>query len=227
MVQTGRTALAALERGDGARTGARDSALAAAVDAAFQTGGALARAQPGYTVRTGQREMALAVADAMVRTEALVAEAGTGTGKTFAYLVPALLSGGRVLISSATRTLQDQLYRRDLPRLREALAHGLTTALLKGRSNYVCRHHLRRTLQEGRFERREDIVVLRRIERFAATSASGDRSEAPGIAEDAPAWSRATSTRENCLGQDCPDLAECFVFKARQAAQQADVVVVN
>ncbi len=227
MVQTGRTALAALERGDGARTGARDSVLAAAVDAAFQAGGALARAQPGYTVRTGQREMALAVADAIVRTEALVAEAGTGTGKTFAYLVPALLSGGRVLISSATRTLQDQLYRRDLPRLREALAHGLTTALLKGRSNYVCRHHLRRNLQEGRFERREDIVVLRRIERFAATSASGDRSEAPGIAEDAPAWSRATSTRENCLGQDCPDLAECFVFKARQAAQQADVVVVN
>ena len=160
-------------------------------------------------------------------TDALVAEAGTGTGKTFAYLVPALLSGGRVLISTGTRTLQDQLYHRDLPRVRAALGVGVTMALLKGRSNYVCRHHLRRNLEEGRFERREDIAVLRRIERFAAISASGDRGEAPGIAEDAPAWARATSTRENCLGQDCPELADCFVFKARQAAQQADIVVVN
>ncbi|MBX3612144.1 MAG: ATP-dependent DNA helicase [Burkholderiaceae bacterium] len=226
--------------------------LDAAVAAAFAPDGPLARSQPGFVVRAGQREMALAVAAAIASASAparagaaaaaaggdggapsdapggtLVAEAGTGTGKTFAYLVPALLSGGRVLVSTGTRTLQDQLYHRDLPRVREALGVGTTMALLKGRSNYVCRHHLRRNLEEGRFERREDIAVLRRIERFAAISASGDRSEAPGIAEDAPAWARATSTRENCLGQDCPDLADCFVFRARQAAQQADVVVVN
>src|SRR5690606_21351342 len=194
--------------------------LDAAVDAAFQASGPLARAQPGYVARVGQREMALAVARAIAcaglpgdaadpdANATLVAEAGTGTGKTFAYLVPALLSGGRVLISTGTRNLQDQLYHRDLPRVRDALGVGVTTALLKGRSNYVCRHHLRRNLEEGRFERREDIAVLRRIERFAAISGSGDRSEAPGIAEDAPAWARATSTRENCLGQDCPQLAE-------------------
>jgi ATP-dependent DNA helicase DinG len=226
--------------------------LDAAVAAAFAPDGPLARSQPGFVVRSGQREMALAVAAAIASASApacagaaaaaaagdggacadapggtLVAEAGTGTGKTFAYLVPALLSGGRVLISTGTRTLQDQLFHRDLPRVREALGVGASMALLKGRSNYVCRHHLRRNLEEGRFERREDIAVLRRIERFAAISASGDRGEAPGIAEDAPAWARATSTRENCLGQDCPDLADCFVFRARQAAQQADVVVVN
>jgi len=218
----------------------RDSAAAARLDAAvaaaFLPDGPLARAQPGFVFRTGQREMATAVAAAIAAAggdggkdipSTLVAEAGTGTGKTFAYLVPALLCGGRVLLSTGTRTLQDQLFHRDLPRVREALGVGATMALLKGRSNYVCRHHLRRNLAEGRFERREDIAVLRRIERFAAISASGDRSEAPGIAEDAPAWARATSTRENCLGQDCPDLADCFVFKARQAAQQADIVVVN
>ncbi len=210
----------------------RDSAAAARLDAAvaaaFAPEGPLARVQPGFVAREGQREMALAVAGAIVRPdEPLVAEAGTGTGKTFAYLVPALLSGGKVLISTGTRTLQDQLYHRDLPRVRDALGTGTTTALLKGRANYVCRHHLKRNLEEGRFERREDAAVLRRIERFAAISSSGDRSEAPGIAEDAPAWSRATSTRENCLGQDCPELGDCFVFKARQAAQQADVVVVN
>ena len=195
--------------------------------AVFDADGALGRAIAGYRPRRQQIEMAQAIAQAMRDNSSLVAEAGTGTGKTFAYLVPALLSGGRVLISTGTRTLQDQLFHRDLPRVREALGVGASMALLKGRSNYVCRHHLRRNLEEGRFERREDIAVLRRIERFAAISASGDRGEAPGIAEDAPAWARATSTRENCLGQDCPDLADCFVFRARQAAQQADVVVVN
>ncbi len=189
--------------------------------------GAIARAQPGYARRDGQSELALAVGQAIVERAALVAEAGTGTGKTFAYLVPALLSGGLVVISTGTRTLQDQLYRRDLPRVGEALRLNIRAAVLKGRSNYVCRYHLRRNLEEGRFDRREDITVLRRIDRFAAVSVSGDRSEAPGIAEDAPAWSKATSTRDNCLGQDCPDYRSCFVFQARQAAQSADVIVVN
>ncbi|NLD69794.1 MAG: ATP-dependent DNA helicase [Limnobacter sp.] len=197
------------------------------VASAFDADGVLARAQPGFAERSGQRAMALAVADAIASGEALVAEAGTGTGKTFAYLVPALLSGARVLVSTGTRTLQDQLFRRDLPAVRQAFGLGARLALLKGRANYVCRHHLRRNLEEGRFERRDDIAQLRRIERFAALSRTGDRSEAPGIAEDAPIWAKATSTRENCLGQDCPDLADCFVFRARQAAQQADIVVVN
>lgn len=203
------------------------SRLAEAVDAALDADGPIAGATPGYAPRAAQREMALAVAQAIDSAQPLVVEAGTGVGKTYAYLVPVLLSGARVLVSTGTKTLQDQLFRRDLPRVRQALASGATVALLKGRGNYVCRHHLRRNLAEGRFERREDIAVLRRIERFAAVSATGDRSEAPGIAEDAPAWALATSTRENCLGQDCPDLADCFVFRARQAAQAADVVVVN
>jgi ATP-dependent DNA helicase DinG len=194
---------------------------------AFDSEGPLAAAHPGFVARAGQREMAVAVAEAIERGEALVAEAGTGTGKTFAYLVPALLAGGRVLVSTGTRTLQDQLFRRDLPLVRAALRSGARVALLKGRSNYVCHHHLRRHLEDGRFERRDEGATLRRIERFAAISASGDRSEAPGIAEDSPAWAKATSTRENCLGQDCADIDRCFVFRARQAAQQADVVVVN
>jgi ATP-dependent DNA helicase DinG len=194
---------------------------------AFQAEGPLAASLPGFIAREGQIAMAAAVAEAIERDEALVAEAGTGTGKTFAYLVPALLAGGRVLISTGTRTLQDQLFRRDLPLVRAAMRSGARVALLKGRSNYVCHHHLRRHLEEGRFERRDEAATLRRIERFAAISASGDRSEAPGIAEDAPAWAKATSTRENCLGQDCPDIDRCFVFRARQAAQQADIVVVN
>jgi len=203
------------------------SHLAERVASAFAAEGALARAHPGFAAREGQRAMAIAVGEAIESGEALVAEAGTGTGKTFAYLVPALLCGGRVIVSTGTRTLQDQLYRRDLPAVRQALGSGLRVALLKGRANYVCHHHLRRSLADGRFERREDAALLRRIERFASISQTGDRSEVPGIAEDAPIWARATSTRENCLGQDCPDLAGCFVFRARQAAQQAEVVVVN
>ncbi len=203
------------------------SAFVERVASAFDAGGPIAVAHRGFSERAGQRRMALAVAEAIERGEALVAEAGTGTGKTFAYLVPALLSGGRVLVSTGTRTLQDQLFRRDLPAVRDALGVKPSIALLKGRSNYVCKHHLRRHLAEGRFERREEAALLRRIERFAAVSSSGDRSEAQGIPEDSPIWAKATSTRENCLGQDCPDLAGCFVFRARQAAQHADVVVVN
>ncbi|MGE3860862.1 MAG: ATP-dependent DNA helicase [Burkholderiaceae bacterium] len=203
------------------------SDLQGSVAAAFAAGGPLAAAQPGYAERSGQRELASAVAGAIEHASTLVAEAGTGTGKTFAYLVPVLLSGGKVLISTGTKTLQDQLFSRDLPRVKQALGLNASVALLKGRANYVCRHHLRRNLEDGRFERREDIAVLRRIERFAAISQTGDRAQAPGIAEESPVWAKATSTRENCLGQDCPDLAGCFVFKARQAAQQADIVVVN
>ncbi len=188
--------------------------------------GPLAR-RSGYTARQSQQDMALAIAECIEDRAALVAEAGTGTGKTFAYLVPALLSGARTLISTGTRHLQDQLVARDLPVLAAALGVTAQVAVLKGRANYVCHHHLERNLLEGRFERREDAAMLRRIERFAAISASGDRAEAAGIPEDAPAWARAVSTRDNCLGQECPRFDDCFLMRARRRAMQADVVVVN
>lgn len=204
-----------------------EGGLRAAAERTLSAGGPFARLGPGYRERDGQRAMAGAVADAIERRGTLVAEAGTGIGKTWAYLVPALLDGQRLLVSTATRQLQDQLASKDLPEVAAALGVAPEVAVLKGRSNYVCHHHLRRALADGRFERREDIAVLRRIERFAAISESGERAAVPGVAEDAPAWALATSTRENCLGQECDDHARCFVFRARQRAQQADVVVVN
>ncbi|MBU6270846.1 MAG: ATP-dependent DNA helicase [Betaproteobacteria bacterium] len=182
---------------------------------------------PDYRVREGQLALTGAIAEAISTQGALIAEAGTGTGKTFAYLTPALLSGGRVVISTGTRNLQDQLFERDLPEVVRALGVHAECAVLKGRANYVCRYHLRRNLADGRFARREDVIDLRRIDRYAGVARTGDRAGAPDVSEDAPAWALATSTRENCLGQECPDLGECFVIKARQAAQRADVVVVN
>lgn len=204
-----------------------DASLASAVVAALSGEGPIAREHPGYVVRDGQLALAQAVARAIDGHSRLVVEAGTGTGKTFSYLVPALLSGAKVLISTGTRTLQDQLFSRDLPELARALGVRIETALLKGRANYVCWHHLQRNLADGRFARREDIAQLHRIQRFAVVSPTGDRSDFPGVPEEAPAWSMATSTRENCLGQECPEFSRCFVFKARQAAQRADLVVVN
>lgn len=204
-----------------------DGDLAQACAHALGDAGPFAAGIEGYRVRPGQIELATAIARAIEERSALVAEAGTGTGKTFAYLTPALLSGGRVIVSTGTRTLQDQLFERDLPAVMRALGVRAECALLKGRANYVCRYHLRRNLLEGRFARREDIVTLRRIDRYASVSRTGDRSGAPDVGEDAPAWNLATSTRENCLGQECPDHGECFVNQARQAAQRAEVVVVN
>jgi ATP-dependent DNA helicase DinG len=158
----------------------------------------------------------------------LIAEAGTGTGKTFAYLVPALLAGGKVIISTGTKTLQDQLFDRDLPAVREALASGASAALLKGRANYVCLYRLRRAgADEARYVTRDEGAQLRRIERFAAVSTTGDRADLADVPEDAPVWVHATSTRENCLGQECPDYRDCFVMRARRNALAADVVVVN
>jgi ATP-dependent DNA helicase DinG len=195
--------------------------------AIFGAAGALAKCITGYRVRSQQIEMAEEVARAISDCATLVCEAGTGTGKTFAYLVPALLSGGKVIISSGTKTLQDQLYLRDLPLVREALKVSLTTALLKGRGNYVCHHHLERNLGEARLGAREDAAHLQRITRFARTSVRGDRSELADVPEDAPAWAFATSTRENCLGSKCGSYDRCFVMAARREALAADVVVVN
>ncbi|QID17743.1 ATP-dependent DNA helicase [Nitrogeniibacter mangrovi] len=193
----------------------------------FAPDGALADAVPGFAPRAQQQEMAERIEATIKANGVLIAEAGTGTGKTFAYLVPALMSGGKVLISTGTKTLQDQLYRRDLPTVRAALKLPLSTALLKGRANYVCHYHLARNASEGRFRSPQEVAHLRKIVRFAEITGTGDKAECHDVPEDSPAWIAATSTRDNCLGQDCPNVKECFILRARRAAMDADVVVVN
>lgn len=193
----------------------------------FATDGPLSAAIPGFRARPQQIEMAQRIAEAIKGNRILVAEAGTGTGKTFAYLVPALLAGGKVIISTGTKTLQDQLFNRDLPTVRAALKVPVSIALLKGRANYVCPYHLARNERDGRFLTAQDAADLRAISRFAKITASGDKAECTEVREDSAAWIAATSTRDNCLGQDCPDVKECFVMQARRAAMEADVVVVN
>lgn len=171
--------------------------------------------------------MARAVAEAIRDNAILIAEAGTGTGKTFAYLVPALLKGGKVVVSTGTKNLQDQLFQKDLPRVREALQVPVMVALLKGRANYVCHYHLALAQSNGLFKTREDVRHLAKIAAYARVSDSGDKSGLADVPENAPIWMHVTSTRDNCLGQECPRHAECFVLKARKAALEADVVVVN
>jgi len=194
---------------------------------ALAESGALAQAIAGFAVRPAQSRMAAAVAQAIEAGEHLIAEAGTGTGKTYAYLVPALLSGKRVILSTGTRALQDQLYHRDLPRVRDALGARLSTALLKGRSNYLCRYRLEQAVGEGRISARYQMAELAQIRAWAGRSERGDISELDAVAEDSMLWPQVTSTAENCLGSECPFYAECFVVRARQAAQEADLVVVN
>ncbi len=189
--------------------------------------GPLAEAIPGFRYRPQQVEMAEAILEAIEREGAAVLEAGTGTGKTVAYLVPALLAGGKVIISTGTKNLQDQLFHRDIPAVRRALKAPVTVALLKGRANYVCHHHLERTRTEGRLSSKQDVKFLRTIVRDVAATPSGDRAEFPGVPENATIWQHVTSTRENCLGQECAHYKECYVMAARRDAQQADVVVVN
>lgn len=194
----------------------------------FAPDGPLAQAVPDYRPRQAQLELAQAIEDALRHHTTLIAEAGTGTGKTWAYLVPAFLSGGKVLVSTGTRTLQDQLFRRDLPRLRDALALPISVALLKGRGNYVCHYHLERLSGDERaLKSRSEMGQLRRIQVFAQQSKTGDRGDLADVPEDADIWGRVTSTRENCLGQECPHVRDCFVLKARRQAQDADLVVVN
>ena len=193
----------------------------------FGPEGPLARELPAYRLRAQQLAMAEAVARAIREGGQLVAEAGTGTGKTFAYLIPALLSGGKVIVSTGTKTLQDQLFSRDLPLVRDALKVPISVALLKGRSNYVCHYHLERARLQDSFASRADVRHLKRIESFARTSESGDKAELADVPDNAGIWSQVTSTRENCLGGECPHHGECFVMKARRDALAADVVVIN
>ncbi len=197
------------------------------LDAVFAEAGQLAHAVPAYKLRSQQIEMARAVADAIEARGALIVEAGTGTGKTFAYLVPALLCGGKVIVSTGIKTFQDQLFDRDIPTVRKALRLSVSVALLKGRANYVCHYHLERQLADGRFVNRDDSAHLQEVARFARTSKTGDRGSLTEVPEDAAVWPLVTSTRDNCLGSECPRYKDCFVMEARKQALAADVVVVN
>ena len=193
----------------------------------FSDQGPLAETISGYRMRQQQLEMALAIEAAIKGNKQLVAEAGTGTGKTFAYLIPALLSGGKVIVSTGTKTLQDQLYTRDLPAVRDALKVPVTVAMLKGRANYVCHFHLERAANEGRFVSREDAGYVHIIRNFMENSSTGDKAELTEVPENATIWPSVTSTRDNCMGQECNYYKDCFVMEARKRALAADVVVVN
>lgn len=195
--------------------------------ASFDVGGPLSRRDASYAPREPQQRMAIAVAQAIAARETLVVEAGTGVGKTFAYLVPALLSGGRTLISTATKSLQDQLFMRDLPRLLETFALPLRTALLKGRGSYLCLHRLQQARHSAELPDRRAVAQLARIERWALQTATGDFSEIDGLDERSPVIPVVSSTRDNCLGTECPVYRDCHVVKARREAMEADLVVVN
>jgi ATP-dependent DNA helicase DinG len=212
------------------------------LDDIFAADGLLARQIDGYRSRVSQIEMARAVAAAMETSarplpeatddhdgseNTLIVEAGTGTGKTYAYLVPAMLWGGKVIVSTGTKHLQDQLFQRDIPTVRDALAVPVSVAMLKGRANYLCHYYLQRTADNGRLPSRQETSYLQDIVRFAKLTRTGDKAELASVPETAAVWSMVTSTRENCLGQECPHYKDCFVMHARREAQQADIVVVN
>src|SRR5260370_26649741 len=202
----------------------------------FDHGGPLEQALPDFKVRREQLLMAERVADALAARESLVVEAGTGTGKTFAYLVPALLCGARVLISTGTRTLQDQLFSKDLPLGAAALGRPARVALLKGRANYLCRYRLARAdeggeqlalVESGAAGPRAANAMLARIRRWARTTRRGDLAEVRGLSDSHPLWPQITATRESCLGVRCPEISRCHVVLARRAALEADIVIGN
>ena len=201
--------------------------LARATRDALGPQGALSQADPQFVERDVQQQLAAAVADAVETHATLVAEAGTGVGKTFAYLVPLLLSGRRALVSTATKSLQDQLFLRDLPRLRDALRVPVRIALLKGRGSYLCLHRLQQARETGTLPDRFAVRALARIETWAPGTRTGDLAEIDGLDERSPVIPLVTSTRDNCLGQECPEFINCHVVKARREAMAADLVVVN
>lgn len=211
--------------------------------AAFTADGALARAIPGYEPREGQRQMAVAVADVLEEGGVLLAEAGTGTGKTVAYLVPAILSRHRVLVSTGTKNLQEQIFTKDLPALREALGVPFRATLMKGRSNYLCLHrwaHYRDAVDSGTHVGRRsgghhaprliesgDRVLLPIVDAWVKTTQTGDRAELRDVPEDLPLWKEIAADVTTCLGTTCPRYADCFVTQMRQRAAESDVVIVN
>lgn len=191
--------------------------------------GPFAEHLPNFAVRGQQQQLANAINSTFQDGEILVAEAGTGTGKTFAYLVPALVAGRRVLISTGTKTLQDQLFHRDLPLVRDALGMPVKVALLKGRANYVCRHRLSMLVHsvQDLFESRDQVSELERIRLWSEQTRTGEIAELSAVPETSPLWPQVTSTADNCLGQECPEYGRCHVLEARRRAQEADVVVIN
>jgi ATP-dependent DNA helicase DinG len=203
------------------------SPLKRQVAQAFADDGPLAARDPGFLPRAAQDRLAAEVAQSLDERTALVAEAGTGVGKTFAYLVPLLLAGGRALVSTATKSLQDQLFLRDLPRLRDALGVPLTLALLKGRASYLCHHRLDTARLSAQLPDRWAVRQLAKIETWAQSTRSGDLAEIEGLDDRSPVIPLVTSTRENCLGSDCPAYQKCHVMQARREAMAADLVVIN
>ncbi|ESS72982.1 helicase c2 [Methyloglobulus morosus KoM1] len=193
----------------------------------FSGNGALANILEGYQPREAQAEMAEAIANAIEENQNLIAEAGTGTGKTFAYLVPVILSDKKVVISTGTKNLQDQLFNKDLPIIRKALKTPFVAALLKGRSNYLCKYRLQNSLDSTFGFGKEEAAALGKIKSWSGRTKIGDIAEMSDLNEGDPIWYMATSTVENCLGQDCPDYNECFLMKARKKAQECDLLVVN
>jgi ATP-dependent DNA helicase DinG len=189
--------------------------------------GPLAGILPGFAPRMEQQRMAEATAESIESQQKLIVEAGTGTGKTFAYLMPVLRSGRRVIISTGTRHLQDQLYGKDLPVIREALQAPVNIALLKGRTNYLCLHRLATAAEEGGRLRGRRLHELEEVRAWSGRTRQGDIAELGLLSEDSPVWPRVTSTVENCLGQECEHYQACFVVKARRHAMEADVVVIN
>ena len=193
----------------------------------FAADGQLAKAIPGFKPREPQRQMAVAVSEAIEASRPLVVEAGTGTGKTYAYLAPALRAKKKVIISTGSKALQDQLYSRDLPTVAKALKFTGKLALLKGRSNYLCLERLEQQALAGGdlpVQTLSDVILLRS---WSNQTQDGDISTCASVAEDSQAWPLVTSTNDNCLGSDCPLYKDCFVVKARKKAMDADVVVVN
>jgi ATP-dependent DNA helicase DinG len=205
----------------------RAGPLKAAVEAAFATDGPLARALDGFEPRPGQRAMAEAVCAAFENGRVLLAEAGTGTGKTLAYLVPAILSRHRVLVSTGTKNLQEQILEKDLPVLRRALGVPFTATCMKGRGNYLCLHRFDAFKEDTRARAGADRIHLTLIEDWAARTGTGDRAELEELPDDVPFWSDIAASTENCVGSECPRHSECFVTRMRQRAAESDLVIVN
>lgn len=203
------------------------SSLAESCQRILSEKGRLSTAIPGFVARKAQADLAVAIAEAIGKKSILVAEAGTGTGKTFAYLLPCLLHGKKVLISTATKTLQDQLYNKDVPTLVKALGLSSRIQNLKGRANYICQHRVELHAEEGHFQTPQCAHEIAHVRNKLSQMKQGERSELPEISEDSPVWSYVTSTTDNCLGNECPQHATCFLVKARKRALEADVIIIN
>jgi ATP-dependent DNA helicase DinG len=203
-----------------------DDVLVPATDT-FALDGLLSKALPGFTPREAQQEMAVAIERALDVEGQLIIEAGTGTGKTFGYLIPIFLSQKKTIISTGTKNLQDQLFFKDIPVIKKMFSFPRKVVLLKGRANYLCKQRLERGTEDGRFVSRQHVTELHLINEWAQSTQSGDIAEINTVPEDSAIWPQVTSTADNCLNQDCPFYKECFVVKARQQAMAADIIVVN